>query len=380
MTTSTDTGNAFANHELNPQGEYSEILFERKPLLNADGEVVEGLFNAWIALNNPRQYNSYTTVAVKELILAFRQASNDPSVVAVVFTAVEDKAFCTGGNTKDYAEKYSGRPDEYRRYMRLFNDMVSALMACDKPVINRVNGMRIGGGQEIGMACDFTVAADTARFGQAGPKHGSAPVGGSTDFLPLFVGWAKAVESCTLCEQWTAHEALHLGLINGIAPVMKRDGEFEPNPMAYTEQWYDSWGRPMWGKAKTGNDRNAAKELMAECSVDFSMLDREVELLAFKLANTMPDCTTYTLENLRKHKLQHWDANKETNRAWLSLNMMTEGRAGFRTFNYAPRAEREANFIEMRRGLANGARWNDEFVSTFAPYATDAHVFGEDQS
>jgi 6-oxo-cyclohex-1-ene-carbonyl-CoA hydrolase len=380
MTTSTDTGNAFVNHELNPQGEYAEILYELKPLLNSDGAEVEGLFNAWISLNNPRQYNSYTTNAVKEIILALRQASNEPSVVAVVFTAVGDKAFCTGGNTKDYAEKYSGRPDEYRRYMRLFNDMVSALMACDKPVINRVNGMRIGGGQEIGMACDFTVAADTARFGQAGPKHGSAPVGGSTDFLPLFVGWAKAVESCTLCEQWTAHEALHLGLINGIAPVMKRDGEFEPNPMAYTEQWYDSWGRPMWGKAKTGADRNAAKELMAECSIDFSMLDREVELLAFKLANTMPDCTTYTLENLRKHKLAHWDANKESSRAWLALNMMTEGRAGFRTFNYAPRAERQANFIEMRRGLANGARWNDDFVSTFAPYATDAHVLGEEQS
>ena len=69
--------------------------------------------------------------------------------------------------------------------MRLFNDMVSAILVCDKPVICRVNGMRIGGGQEIGMACDFSVAQDLARFGQAGPKHGSAPDGGATDFLPL---------------------------------------------------------------------------------------------------------------------------------------------------------------------------------------------------
>ena len=77
--------------------------------------------------------------------------------------------------------------------MRLFNDMVSAILACDKPVICRVNGMRIGGGQEIGMACDFSVAQDLARFGQAGPKHGSAPIGGATDFLPLIVGHERAM-------------------------------------------------------------------------------------------------------------------------------------------------------------------------------------------
>ena len=102
----------------------------------------------------------------------------------MVFTGAGDKAFCTGGNTKEYAEYYAGNPQEYRQYMRLFNDMVSAILGCDKPVVCRVNGMRIGGGQEIGMACDFSIAQDLARFGQAGPKHGSAPIGGATDFLP----------------------------------------------------------------------------------------------------------------------------------------------------------------------------------------------------
>ena len=122
---------------------------------------------------------------VKGVILAFRAASNARDVNCVVFTGAGDKAFCTGGNTKEYAEYYAGHPQEYRQYMRLFNDMVSAILACDKPVICRVNGMRIGGGQEIGMACDFSVAQDLARFGQAGPKHGSAPIGGATDFLPV---------------------------------------------------------------------------------------------------------------------------------------------------------------------------------------------------
>ncbi|MEE9311758.1 MAG: enoyl-CoA hydratase-related protein, partial [Planctomycetota bacterium] len=176
------------NHELVENYEFSHIKYERKPVIDNSGNPVEGLFNAWIWLTNPKQYNSYTTPAVKELILAFRRASMDRSVVCAVFTAEGDKAFCTGGNTKEYAEYYAGNPQEYRQYMRLFNDMVSAILGCDKPVINRVNGMRIGGGQEIGMACDFSIAVDTARFGQAGPKHGSAPDGGSTDFLPLMVG------------------------------------------------------------------------------------------------------------------------------------------------------------------------------------------------
>ena len=140
-----------------------------------DGKTVPGLYNAWITLDNPTQFNSYTTDMVKGVILAFRAASNARDVNCVVFTGAGDRAFCTGGNTKEYAEYYAGHPQEYRQYMRLFNDMVTAILVCDKPVICRVNGMRIAGGQEIGMACDFSVAQDLARFGQAGPKHGSAP-------------------------------------------------------------------------------------------------------------------------------------------------------------------------------------------------------------
>ena len=140
-----------ANHNLTDIT-YKEILFEKRPCKDLNGNPVEGLFNAWIILNNPQQFNSYTTDTVKEVILAMRDASNDRSVVAVVFTAVGDKAFCTGGNTKEYAEYYAGNPQEYKQYMRLFNDMVSSILMNDKPVVCRVNGMRIAGGQEIGMA------------------------------------------------------------------------------------------------------------------------------------------------------------------------------------------------------------------------------------
>src|SRR5450756_1770953 len=152
----------FKNHELDEDFARPGVRYEKRPAQTPDGKVVPGLYNVWIWLDNPGQYNSYTTAMVKGVILAFRAASNARDVNCVVFTGVGDKAFCTGGNTKEYAEYYAGQPQEYRQYMRLFNDMVSAILACDKPVICRVNGMRIGGGQEIGMACDFSVAQDLA--------------------------------------------------------------------------------------------------------------------------------------------------------------------------------------------------------------------------
>src|SRR3989338_1543797 len=183
----------FKNHELDENFARPGVRYEKRPARTPDGKIVQGLTNAWIWLDNPAQYNSYTTDMVKGVILAFRAASNARDVNCVVFTGAGDKAFCTGGNTKEYAEYYAGRPQEYRQYMRLFNDMVSAILACDKPVIARVNGMRIGGGQEIGMACDFSVAQDLARFGQAGPQHGSAPIRGATDLPPLLIFPARAL-------------------------------------------------------------------------------------------------------------------------------------------------------------------------------------------
>ncbi|MGD8703617.1 MAG: enoyl-CoA hydratase-related protein, partial [Desulfosarcina sp.] len=197
------------------------VMFEKRPVLDPSGNVVEGLFSAWIILNNPRQYNSYTTEMVKGVIAGFHRASADSSVVAAVFTAMGDKAFCTGGNTKEYAEYYAGRPNEYGLYMDLFNAMVDAILSCKKPTICRVNGMRVAGGQEIGMACDITVSSDLAIFGQAGPKHGSAPDGGSTDFLPWMLPMELAMWNCVSCEMWSAYKMKRLGLISKCVPVIR---------------------------------------------------------------------------------------------------------------------------------------------------------------
>ncbi|MBU1037167.1 6-oxocyclohex-1-ene-1-carbonyl-CoA hydratase [Patescibacteria group bacterium] len=347
--------------------EFTEILYELRPCLDKGGEPVVGLYNAWIFLNNPDQYNSYTTAAVKEIILAFRQASNDRSVVAVVFTAVGNKAFCTGGNTKEYAEYYSGRPLEYKQYMRLFNDMITAILHCDKPVICRVNGMRIAGGQEIGMACDFGVSSDLAVFGQAGPKHGSAPDGGSTDFLHLFVGIERAMASCTLCEMWSAYEAKRFGLISQVVPVLKADGKFIRNPLLITNRWLDETGEIVYGQRERGDELVAGEKLLKDGVIDLTPLDNAVNAMATKFMYLMPDCVNKTLNGVRKKKLEHWDRNQQSNRDWLGLNMMTEGKAGFRAFNEGPRDNREVDFIELRLKLAEGHPWDDELLNAILP-------------
>jgi 6-oxo-cyclohex-1-ene-carbonyl-CoA hydrolase len=296
----------------------------------------------------------------------------DRSVVCVVFTAVGDQAFCTGGNTKEYAEYYAGNPQEYKQYMRLFNDMIDAIMRCDKPVLNRVNGMRIAGGQEIGMACDFSIAVDTARFGQAGPKHGSAPDGGSTDFLPLYVGFSRAMESGVLCDMWSAHKALFYGLINQIVPVLRVDGQWIPNPMVITDRFADDWGNIVFGDFRTGADREAAKAVLAQATTDLSKLDEAVEALCTKILMLMPDCTSKTVNSLRKHKQWHWDNTSVTNREWLGLNMMTEAKAGFRAFNEGPKGRREVDFIKLRQLLAQGHPWDDELLRAISPqYAAE---------
>ena len=358
------------DHNLVPEAVVPGVIYEKRPARNLKGEVVPGLYNAWIWLDNPTQYNSYTTDMTKGLILAFRAASCARDVATVVFTAVGDKAFCTGGNTKEYAEYYAGNPQEYRQYMRLFNDMVSAILGCDKPVVCRVNGMRIGGGQEIGMAADFTVAQDLANFGQAGPKHGSAAIGGATDFLPVMIGCEQAMVSGTLCEPFSAHKAYRLGISSQIVPALKVDGKFVANPLVITDRYLDEFGRIIHGEFKTGDALAAGKELLKRGEIDLSLLDEAVEKLCAKLISTFPECLTKSFEELRKPKLDAWNRNKENSRAWLALNMMNEARTGFRAFNEGNKdTGREIEFTDLRQALAVGTPWTPELIESLMPGA-----------
>ncbi|MCP4687591.1 MAG: 6-oxocyclohex-1-ene-1-carbonyl-CoA hydratase, partial [Desulfobacterales bacterium] len=285
------------------------VIFEKKPILDPKGNPVDGLFSAWITLNNPRQYNSYTTDMVKAVIAGFQRASSDNTVVAAVFTAMGDKAFCTGGNTKEYAEYYSKRPNEYGSYMDLFNAMVDGILTCKKPTICRVNGMRVAGGQEIGMACDITMSSDLAIFGQAGPRHGSAPDGGSSDFLPWMLPTELAMWNCVSCEMWSAYKMQRLGLISKCAPVIKDDGKWVRNPAIHTDDYVKD-GEIVYGEYKSGEDAKNARSYIKSAVVDFELLDKEVNKSIWTFTNLFPGCLIKSVEGIRLKKKFFWDQAK----------------------------------------------------------------------
>ena len=338
------------------------ILYEKKPVFDPGGNAVEGLYTAWVTLNNPRQYNSYTTEMVKGVIAGMHKASMDRSVVAIIFTAAGETAFCTGGNTKEYAEYYSGRPTEYGSYIDLFNGMVDSILMAKKPVICRVNGMRVAGGQEIGMACDIAISSDMAVFGQAGPRHGSAPVGGSTDFLPEFLTAEQAMWSCISCEMWSAYKMERVGLISKAVPVLKVNGKFVRNPQIVTDKYVED-GEIVYGEFAKGDAAAAAKKMIGEGELDLSLLDKEVNKVVYTLTNLFPNCLMMSIDGVRQKKKFFWDTNKNNNRHWLSANMQTEAYLGFNAFNTKKlRGTSTIDFIKYRQLLTEAHPFDQDFV------------------
>ena len=336
-------------------------MYELRPIIDPNGNEVEGLYTAWIILNNPRQYNSYTTEMVKGVIAGFQKASSDRRVVAAIFTGVGDKAFCTGGNTKEYAEYYTKRPQEYADYMDLFNAMVDAILMCKKPVICRVNGMRVAGGQEIGMACDLAVASDLAIFGQAGPRHGSAPDGGSSDFLPWYLGIEDAMWNCVSCEMWSSYKMKRLGLISKVAPVLKKDGKFIRNPLVITDKYIED-GEIVYGEFKTGEEAKEARAMIKELPTDFELVDKEVNKIVWTFTNLMPHCLMKSIDSVRAKKKFFWDQMKLPNRHWLAANMNYEAFMGFNAFNTKKITGKDTiDFIRYRQLVAEARELNDDF-------------------
>jgi 6-oxo-cyclohex-1-ene-carbonyl-CoA hydrolase len=341
------------------------VVYEKKPLTDPKGNVVEGLYTAWIRLNNPRQYNSYTTEMVKGVIAGFENASLDRSVVAVIFTATGPYAFCTGGNTKEYSEYYSRRPDEYGQYMELFNHMVDSILISRKPVICRVNGMRVAGGQEIGLACDLTIASDLAIFGQAGPKHGSAPVGGSSDFLPWFLTNEDAMWNCVSCEMWSAYKMKAKNLISKAVPVLKIDGEWVRNPMIITDKYVEN-GEIVYGEYKSGDALKEARALVKEHqpNADFELLDKEVDRIVWTFANLFPGCLMKSIDGIRQKKKFFWDTMKKDHTHWLAANMGGEAFLGFGAFNTKRITGQDTvDFIKFRQNLADCRSWDMEMFA-----------------
>ena len=188
---------------------YTDILYTK-----ADGI-------ATITINRPKAYNAFTANTCEEIISAFKDADFDRSVGVVVLTGAGEKAFCTGGDQGTQDGGYGGRgviglPVE---------EMQSAIRDCNKPVIARVNGFAIGGGNVLVTICDLAIASENAQLGQVGPKVGSVDPGFGTALLARVVGEKKAREIWYLCRRYSAQEALQMGLVNAVVPADQLDAE-----------------------------------------------------------------------------------------------------------------------------------------------------------
>src|SRR6516164_11214992 len=174
---------------------------------------------AWIIINRPKVYNAFRGQTLEELIQAFHLAANDRNVASIVLTGAGDKAFCTGGDQSAHVGQYDGRG-----VVGLPIDELQGLIRdVPKPVIARVNGFAIGGGNVLATLCDLTIAVDSAQFGQVGPKVGSFDAGWGTAYLARCVGEKRAREIWYLNERYGAKEAQELGLVNKVVPIAELD-------------------------------------------------------------------------------------------------------------------------------------------------------------
>ncbi len=183
---------------------------------------------ATITLSRPKVLNAFRTQTILEMAEALQDASNDHTVGAIVITGAGERAFCVGG---DIAEMRDLTPETGRLFLRRFTDLLWRIREAPVPVIAAVRGYCLGGGNEINVACDLTLAAESAVFGQVGPTVGSAPIFGGSQFLPGIVGEKRAREIIFLCLRYSAREAERFGWCNRVVP----DAEFE----AELENWTD---------------------------------------------------------------------------------------------------------------------------------------------
>ena len=193
---------------------YQDILYNEK----------DGI--ATITINRPKKYNAFRFETVEELIHAFNKAGWEKNIGAIVLTGAGDKAFCTGGDQSSHDNEDSSSGYGGRGIVGLpIEDLQTVIRDVPKPVIARVQGFAIGGGNVLALLCDMTIASENAIFGQVGPKMGSVDPGFGTALLAKTVGEKKAREIWYLCRRYTALEALDMGLCNKVVPIDKLDEE-----------------------------------------------------------------------------------------------------------------------------------------------------------
>jgi 2-ketocyclohexanecarboxyl-CoA hydrolase len=184
-------------------------------------EVQDGV--ARITINRPEKYNAFTAETCEELIDAFRHAGWDRSIAVIVLTGAGDKAFCTGADQSAHEGSYGGRGT----IGLPIDELQSLIRDVPKPVIARVQGFAIGGGNVLATLCDLTIASENAVFGQVGPKVGSVDPGFGTASLARLVGEKRAREIWYLCRRYSAKQAYEMGLVNAVVPPERLDEEVE---------------------------------------------------------------------------------------------------------------------------------------------------------
>jgi enoyl-CoA hydratase/carnithine racemase len=232
---------------------------------------------ATVTLNRPEVLNAFDFRMLRELARAFEDASWDDEIRVVVVTGA-GRAFCVGADLKSWGADLVGNSREYWKWFGAFEDMHDRLRKIGKPTLARINGICVGGGNELQMACDLAVMVDDAYIRHVGLEHGSVPAGGATQWLPIMVGERRAREIILLCEEIPAARAAEWGLVNRAVP---------------------------------------AAELAAT-----------VDELVVKLATKLPETTRYAKQQLNFWRDLSWHATVGHARDWLALSMLGDEAKG----------------------------------------------------
>jgi enoyl-CoA hydratase/carnithine racemase len=226
---------------------------------------------ATVTLNRPDVLNAFDFRMLRELARAFEDASWDDGIRVVVVTGA-GRAFCVGADLKSWGAELVGNSREYWKWFGAFKDMHDRLREIGKPTVARINGICVGGGNELQMACDLAVMADDAYIRHVGLEHGSVPAGGATQWLPVMVGERRAREIILLCDEVPARQAAEWGLVNWSVPAAE--------------------------------------------------LDAKVDEVAEKLAAKLPETTRYAKQQLNFWRDLSWHATVGHARDWLALSML----------------------------------------------------------
>lgn len=329
---------------------------------------------AFITINRPHNYNAYSTPALEELASAFQDASWDDAISVVVFTGSGHASFCTGGDVKEYQSSYTQKPRDYWKYMCCFKAYIESIINCAKPVIVRLNGMAVGGGNESQLACDLAVMGEHAFIAQVGTSVGSVACGGSTQWLPLHIGDRKARGMLFLNQRYQAYASLAMGLVNAVVPTVKGpDGQFITRfseNRKYLADWNtDPWEIPFENRVGASEIKKAIKGKDGY-TIDLSIVDEVIADLCDQIVNKFFECTRYTKTQVNYWKESAWHATVGHARDWLATHYTSlEPYEGMTAFV----EKRKTDYVGMRDRAAD-PNGSSEFL--WGPYSKQCSECG----